>query len=73
MNSILIVYCSNHDYHFQDICAKMMCMRDINKDIGNFEKEFSIEHILISIKNLKARVKQLESRNMYEVPKRDPI
>ena len=48
-------------------------MRDTNKDIDNYKQEFSIEHILISIKKLEARVKQLEARQVYEVPQYNGI
>ena len=73
MKNIHIQYCLSHDYHFQDIFVRMVCMTDTNKDIDNYKQEFSIEHILISIKKLKARVKQLEARHVYEVPQTNGI
>ena len=51
----------------------MMSMKYTSKDISNFKQEFSLEHILISIRMLKARVKQLEARKVYEAPQPNPI
>ena len=48
-------------------------MRDTNKDIDNYKQEFSLEHILVSIKNLKAKVKILEARRVYEVAQTNAI
>ena len=48
-------------------------MRDTNKDIDNYKQEFSIEHILVSIKKLKERVNKLEARHVYEVPQTNAI
>ena len=45
-----------------------MLTRVLNKDINKYKQEFSIEHILISIKKLRERVKILEARHVYEVP-----
>ena len=45
-----------------------MIILDISKEISNFKQEFSVEHILVAINKLKARVKQLEARNMHEIP-----
>ena len=73
MRNIHTQFCLSHDCHFLDIYARMMYMRDISKDIDNYKQEFSIEHILISIKKLKARVKQLEARHVYEVPQTNGI
>ena len=73
MNNTLTQYCLSHEYHFLGTCARMMCMRDTNKDIDNYKQEFSIEHILVSIKKLKARVKILEARRVYEVPQTNVI
>ena len=51
-----------------------MCMTDTNKDVDNYKQEFSIEYLLISIKKLKARVKQLEARHhVYEVPQTNTV
>ena len=73
MNNTLTQYCLSHEYHFLDTCARMMCMRDTNKDIDNYKQEFSLEHILVSIKKLRERVKQLETRHVYEVPQTNAI
>ena len=51
-----------------------MCIWGTNKDVDNYKQEFSIEYLLISIKKLKARVKQLEARHhVYEVPQTNTV
>ena len=48
-------------------------MKDTNKDVDNYKHEFSIEHILVSIKKLRERIKQLEARHVYEVSRTNPV
>ena len=43
-------------------------MKDTNKDVKYFKKEFSLEHILLSIRKLRKQIKQLETQRMYDVP-----
>ena len=57
---------SNHDYLFLDAELTMMIIPNTNKDLEHFEQEFSIEHILGSIKKLKEQVKNLESKQPYQ-------
>ena len=73
MKNTLTQYCLSHDCHFLGTCARMIFMRDTNKDINNYKQEFSLEHIIVSIKKLKARVKILEARRVYEVAQTNAI
>ena len=51
----------------------MIFIQDISRDLDDFRQEFSIEHILVSIKKLETRIKQLEARNVYELSQPGPI
>ena len=46
----------------------MIIMKDTNKDVKHFKKEFSLEHILSSIRKLSKQIKQLETQRMYDAP-----
>ena len=46
----------------------MIIMKDTNKDVKHFKKEFSLEHILSSIRKLSKQIKQLETQIVYDVP-----
>ena len=43
-------------------------MKDTNKDVKYFKKEFSLEHILLSIRKHSEQIKQLETQIVYDVP-----
>ena len=42
-------------------------MSDTSNDIKQYIEEFSLEHILQSIRNLSKKVKKLETQRMYNV------
>ena len=46
----------------------MIIMKDTNKDVKHFKKEFSLENILLSIRKLRKQIKQLETQRMYDAP-----
>ena len=50
-----------------------MIIKDINKDIEYFEKELSIENIVLSLRKLKQQVKKLETKTVYDVARPDNI
>ena len=50
-----------------------MIIKDINKDIEYFEKELSIENIVLSLRKLKQQVKKMETRTVNDVARPDNI
>ena len=50
-----------------------MIIKDINKDIEYFEKELSIENIVLSLRKLKQQVKKMETRAVNDVARPDNI
>ena len=68
-----IVYYSNHDCHSLNTDLEMRIILHTNKDLEHFEKVFSIEHILISIKKLEDQLKVLESKQPYQIFTSSPI
>ena len=51
----------------------MMNIKDTNRDIEYFKKGLSIENLLLSIRQLKERVRKLETQRVYDVPKPEHI
>ena len=51
----------------------MIITLNSNKDLEHFEHVFSIEHIIHSIKKLKEQVKNLESKQPYQIVTPSPI
>ena len=69
----LIQYYSNHEYHCWNAGLVMIITLNSNKDLEHFEHVFSIEHIIHSIKKLKEQVKNLESKQPYQIVTPSPI
>ena len=63
----------NQYYHFQSVELVMRITLHINNDIKNFEQVFSVEHIIMSIKELQAQLRTLESKQPYQIATPPPI
>ena len=63
-----MMYYSSHYYHSNVVSFVMIIMKDTNKDVKYFKKEFSLENILLSIRKLRKQIKQLETQRMYDAP-----